>query len=144
MDAPERTGTQIADDLLELLGNDEAVRFTVDGYMPLVVERIGLSRDGEPLIAVSHTTTQNGDLMRDPEIVFEVHDLGRQRDALPVSFRNDFLGLYQEVCDYDENGKLAGIRPRRGASLQRFSRTWFSNLHEQGFFGPKATREVLG
>ena len=53
--------------LADLLGNETAVRLTVNGYMPLSVEDIGQSTDGNRLIAISHYGEQNGDLMRDPE-----------------------------------------------------------------------------
>ena len=59
--------------LAGLLGSDTAVRLTVNGYMPLSVEHIGQSAEGNRLIAICHYGEQNGDLMRDPEMVFEVH-----------------------------------------------------------------------
>ena len=59
--------------LNQILTADIAVRLTVDGYMPLSVEDIGTSTTGNRLIAISHTSEQNGDLMRDPEMVFEIH-----------------------------------------------------------------------
>jgi len=53
----------------------------------------GQSADGNRLIAISHTSEQNGDLMRDPERVFEIHAHGM---AEPLSFRNDYMGLMEE------------------------------------------------
>ena len=41
--------------LAQLLGNETAVRLTVNGYMPLSVEDIGQSADGHRLIALSNT-----------------------------------------------------------------------------------------
>ena len=41
------------------------------------------------MIAVSHTYTQNGDLMRDPEMTFQVD---REKGTLePLTFRQDAL-----------------------------------------------------
>ena len=40
--------------LAQLLGNDTAVRLTVNGYMPLSVEHIGQSAEGNRLIAICH------------------------------------------------------------------------------------------
>ena len=62
--------------LTQLLGNETAVRLTVNGYMPLSIESIGTSADGNRLIAICHYGEQNGDLMRDPEMVdFSTKDL---------------------------------------------------------------------
>ena len=67
-----KTYEHFATTLKALLGDDQAVRITASGFMPLSVESIGKSGDGRDLIAISHTSVQNGDLMRDPEIVFEL------------------------------------------------------------------------
>ena len=67
------TSQHFATVLTQLLGNDTAVRITAEGFMPLSVETIGQSAEGNRLIAICHHGEQNGDLMRDPEMVFEVH-----------------------------------------------------------------------
>lgn len=121
--------------LADLLGHDTAVRFTVHGYMPLSVEDIGQSADGNRLIVISHTGEQNGDLMRDPEMVFEVHTDPFPDMAEPLSFRNDYLGTLQEVYRYDDDGKKAHVTPRLKQDLTSFARTWFQNLKDQGFLG---------
>jgi hypothetical protein len=54
-----KTYRSFATTLEALLASDQAVRITVPGYMPLSVERIGRSGDGNILIAISHTATQN-------------------------------------------------------------------------------------
>ena len=86
-------GTVLAD----LLGNDTAIRLTVHGYMPLSVKHIGQSAEGNRLIAISHTGEQNGDLMRDPEMVFELNTSSTPHVAEPLSFRNDYVGIMQEI-----------------------------------------------
>ena len=68
-----KTYQHLATVLAHLLGNDTAVRLTANGYMPLSAEHIGQSGDGNRLIAICHYREQNGDLMRDPEMVFEIH-----------------------------------------------------------------------
>ena len=67
-----KTYETFARHLDRLLGAEQALLITVPGYMPLSIEAIGRSADGGTLIALSHTAIQNGDLMRDPEIVFEI------------------------------------------------------------------------
>ena len=67
-----KTYTSFATSLLTLLGEDQAVKLTSEGFMPLSIEDIGPTTDGHRQIALSHTGIQNGDLMRDPEMVFQI------------------------------------------------------------------------
>ena len=128
-----KTYEQVAKRLTELLADPhQCVRLHVEGYMPLVAEDIGHSGDGRRLIALSHTAVQNGDLMRDPEIVFELHEAEGFSAAEPVSFRNDFTATMQEVYTYDDHGKRTGIRVALKSELRSFARTWFRNLRDQG------------
>ena len=138
-----KTYQSFAKTLTALLGTDTAVRIRVEGYMPLSIESIGTSADGNRLISICHYGEQNGDLMRDPEMVFELFTHGEVSAAEPLSFQNDYMGLFQEVYRYDESGKKTHVNTRLKAELKSFARTWFSNLREQGFFGPQAGRERL-
>ena len=129
--------------LAQLLGTDTAVRIRVDGYMPLSIESIGTSADGNRFISLCHYGEQNGDLMRDPEMVFELFTHGEVSAAEPLSFRNDYMGLFQEVYRYDDTGKKTHVKSRLQAELKSFARTWFKNLKDQGFLGETAIRERL-
>ena len=129
--------------LTRLLGTDTAVRLTVPGFMPLSVEDIGQSADGNRLISICHYGEQNGDLMRDPDMVFEIHAWADAPAAEPLSFRNDYMGLLQEVYRYDDHGRKIHINARLKQELTSFARTWFTNLKHQGFLGETATRERL-
>ena len=115
------------------------MRINVDGYMPLVAEEIGQSAGGRRHVALAHTGVQNGDVMHDPEIVFEFHALG----AEPISFRNDYVGAHDEVYAYDDTGRRTGGCPKRRAELVSFARVWFRNIRAQGFLGENAGREVI-
>ena len=138
-----KTYQHFATVLARLLGTDTAVRLTVNGYMPLSVEHIGQSAEGNRLIAISHYGEQNGDPMRDPEMVFELFTHGELSAAEPLSFQNDYMGLLQEVYRYDEAGKKTHVNARLKQELTSFARTWFTNLKHQGFLGETATRERL-
>jgi len=129
--------------LAQLLGNDAAVRITVNGYMPLSIEAIGQSAEGHRLIAICHYGEQNGDLMRDPEMVFELFTHSELSAAEPLSFQNDYLGVLQEVYRYDGAGKKTHVNTRLKAELKSFARLWFQNLRDQGFLGSQAVRERL-
>ncbi len=135
--------TSFANSLTKLLGKDQAVKLTVDGYMPLGIERIGTSGDGHKLVALAHTGLRNGDVMYDSEMVFRFIDMGEVQVAEPISFRNDYMGIHQEVYRYNDEGKATDVNTRLKAELKSFSRTWFRNLKEQGFFSPQAIRHRL-
>jgi hypothetical protein len=138
-----QTYQSFAKALTTLLGADMAVRIRVDGYMPLSIEAIGASANGNRLISICHYGEQNGDLMRDPEMVFELFTHGELSAAEPLSFQNDYMGLLQEVYRYDESGKKTHVDTRLKADLKSFVRTWFRNLREQGFFSAQAERERI-
>ena len=96
---------EFATHLGQLLGGVHAVRITVPGYLPLSVEEIGTSTEGQRLVSLCHYGEQNGDLMRDPDLVFLFHNIPDGAAAEPVSFRNDYLGIFHEVYRYDEAGR---------------------------------------
>ncbi|MBR0196122.1 MAG: DEAD/DEAH box helicase family protein [Paludibacteraceae bacterium] len=100
---------------LELRGAENS------GYMPLIVQSIG---DNE--IAISHTFTQDGDLMYDPEMTFRIDT---EKGTLePLTFRQDgSIALYQKV--YPEPGKWI---PRLRNELSAFTDQWLKNIEEQG------------
>ena len=138
-----KTYTHFATVLAGLLGTDTAIRLTVDGYMPLSVEDIGQSADGNRLISICHYGEQNGDLMRDPDMVFEVYASPALATAEPLSFRNDYMGLMQEVYRYNDDGKKTHVNVRLKQDLKSFARTWLNNLKDQGFLSDNAKRERL-
>lgn len=127
----------------ELLAGARAVRITVPEYLPLSVEEIGSSGDGHRLVSLCHYGEQNGDLMRDPDIVFLFHNLPDGAAAEPVSFRNDYLGIVQEVYQFDEAGRPTHVLSTLKQDLKEFAQSWFANLKDQGFFASTAVREIL-
>jgi len=138
-----KTYQHFATVLMQLLRSDTAIRLTVNGYMPLSVEDIGKSADGNRLVSVCHYGEQNGDLMRDPDIVFEIHTYAIPHMAEPLSFRNDYIGTMQEVYRYDDSGKKTHVNARLKHDLKSFARTWFKNLKDQGFLSDTVIRERL-
>ncbi len=137
---------QFAKQLVELLGDSQAVRITVPGCMPLAVEDIGPSDEGRRQISLTHYGEQNGDLMRDPEIVFELHVAGDAVYAEPVYFRNDYVGVENFVYTTREEHPGVTVKlvsPRLKSELRGFALIWLRNLRDQGFFSPDASREML-
>ncbi len=131
--------THFSETIERLLSGARCVRITIPGYMTLVAEEIGASGEGRRLVALAHTGVLNGDVMHDPEIVFEFHALG----AEPISFRNDYVGAYDEVYAYDDAGRRTGVYAKRRAELVSFARVWLRNLREQGFLSDAAERERI-
>lgn len=78
--------------------------------MDLTIEKVGDNR-----LSVAHYHEQRGDLMRDPEIVFEING----SVWLPIEYRQD-PGLYQR--------NPAGL-----PDVADFAHDWSQNLKKQGF-----------
>lgn len=127
----------------QLLDGHSAVRITVSGYMPLSVEEIGIDGEGHRLVSLCHYGEQNGDLMRDPDIVFMFQDTPSGSIAESVSFKNDYLGLDQEVYRYDDTGTRTHLDTTLKSQLREFAQIWLANLNEQGFLGDGAVRTIL-
>jgi hypothetical protein len=97
-------------------------------YMRLVIEWVGRGPYETDLVSVAHYYTQNGDAMRDPEMVFIV---SKQGFWTPMTFQQDNLGLYQEAVSIRDGSffiKAALIR-----DLQEFAKMWDRNIKSQGF-----------
>ncbi len=98
-------------------------------YMPLCIERIGPGPRGYPSISVAHYYQQNGDMMADPDLVFEVLPDGWE----PIEYTQHNIGLYQRAAWTDPvNGKVIS-KPGIVRDLKAFAFTWDRNLDEQGF-----------
>ncbi len=95
-------------------------------FMPVSVELIGEISGYGNVISIAHYGEQNGDLMADPEMTFVII----QGDYYPISFRNDHLGINQEVFRY-QDGKPTHIKPELQSDLTTFANTWMKNLQEQ-------------
>ncbi len=133
---------EFAKQLIQLLGGASAVRIAVSGYLPLSIEEIGTSETGQRLVSLCHYGEQNGDPMRDPALVFLFHDLPDGVAAEPISFRNDYLGIDQEVYRSNDDGLRIQVFPRLKQDLKDLAH-WFATLHEQRFFDPTTRRDVL-
>ena len=104
------------------------IRIENKPYMRLVIEWVGKGPNGFDLVSVAHYYEQNGDLMRDPEMVFLVTSQGWN----PYSFQQDNLGIYQTTMDV-ENARVTHIYLKVMKDLRQFAALWDRNLSEQGF-----------
>ena len=95
--------------------------------MPVIIEKVGnLTGYGE-IISIAHYGKQNGDLMADPEMTFTIVD-GKY---YPISFKNDYVGLYQEVFSYNEDGEPETIDIKLQSDLTTFANQWMRSIQEQ-------------
>lgn len=97
-------------------GREFYLKAEVAGYMPLVIEVLGCTKE----VSVAHYGRQNGDAMRDPEYVFETVNWK------PVEVTMDYTGFY---CRAPKGYRIAGAVD--------FCRIWARNIREQGFTDPK-------
>ena len=100
-------------------------------FMAACVEIIGRTGLG-PLVSVAHYYEQNGDLMRDPDVVFLI---GADQHIYPISFRQDGLGIDQEAA-YVEDG-VWKVRTKMQAEITRFCNMWMRNIDDQQNIGVK-------
>ncbi len=106
-------------DYLAAISEDEPFHLAVnnDPLQKLVIEYVGA---GET--AVSHVCIQNGDLMRDPEIVFN-------SNWLPIEITQSPVGIYHRLPD-----ELVASG-RYSVSMNALANVWARNLRAQGFTG---------
>jgi len=103
-------------------------------FMRLVIEVVqGPMPAGTWELSVAHYGTQNGDAMRDPEVTFLVHPLAEGWTWLPLTFLNDYVGVYQKVAGYDDDGILEERNPAQAREMREFVDMWDRNIKHQGF-----------
>jgi hypothetical protein len=132
------------EEIVEVTGGWERLRrrplkIEVEGNMPLHVEIIGRGPRGATLLSIMHTYVQNGDVMRDPDVEVEVVP-GSDEEWLPVSFRQDGLGIFQQAVSTE--GGVVLFHHGLVADLKRFLKMWDRNIREQGFV--EAARRLPG
>ena len=89
-------------------------------YMPLSVEKVPDEPGFTAVYSLAHYGEQNGDLMADPEMTFGECD----HEFFPLSFKNDYVGIYQEVITEQ-------VDLKRQKELAEFSAIWLMEIVEQ-------------
>lgn len=114
----------------QVIQNEGSIRCKSSGFMDLTIENLFVNDCyGNPMFSITHYGEQNGDLMSDPDMTFSVNHT--TQTIIPLSYRNDYVGMYQEVIQ-KRNGKLMySISLLK--SLDDFLWTWLKNIKEQGF-----------
>ena len=100
-------------------------------FMALVIEALDESGPtGLPALSVAHYGQQNGDLMRDPEMCFEL-GLAGMAHLNPFYWRNDYVAIEQWSRFIADGNYAFHIALHR--QHQEFAKLWDKNLRLQGF-----------
>lgn len=101
----------------DFLTDYKYLKFESDlGFMTLSLDKIGSNS-----VAMAHYYEQNGDLMVDPEIVFDIDSKNKTLTA--VSYQQDGMGIYKTYeQDSDEQD-----------NCNSFVDTWFNNISTQAY-----------
>ena len=92
---------------------------TDEAYMPVYIEIIDRSETYKH-ISLAHYGEQNGDMMRDPEMLFALHKETRQ--FIPYYYRNDYMGVEQYSVKWTDEGIL--LNRRLQADHTTFANQW--------------------
>ena len=106
--------------------------------MPLTIEGIGTGPRNLPAVSVTHYGEQNGDLMRDPEMCFELQIQDGQIVALmPYYYRNDYMGIEEQSVSEGQRSQdgeqTIRVHLKQIRQHGKFARLWDRNLKQQGF-----------
>ena len=128
--------------ILDRLGRKDLIKLEVVGFMPLNFEKLEeniLTPWGvAATYSLSHSYVQNGDLMRDPEMVFLVIDNRKNASDFedisiyPTMYQQDNLGLYEESVTI-ANHQIQSFIKVWQYSHCNFANLWLKNIRAQGF-----------
>ena len=99
---------------------------TDEAYMTVYIEIIDRSETYNH-ISLAHYGEQNGDMMRDPEMLFALHKETQQ--FIPYYYRNDYCGIEQNSVRWSEDG--IALNPRLQAEHTTFANQWLRNIAAQ-------------
>ena len=102
-------------------------------YMALVIEAMREPGPlGLPALSIAHYGEQNGDLMRDPEMCFELSKpVGGKLTLDPYCWRNDYIAV-EQFSRMIVRGHYIAL-PGLHSQQERFAAAWDKNLGLQGF-----------
>ena len=134
--------TKIFSRLLKKLNGKDHIKLYSEGFMPLTIEKLDINistpSGNATTYSLTHYYEQNGDLMRDPEMVFIVVDnrsVCKDYDALeiyPQMYQQDNLGLFEEGITIENNTIKSFIKAWQYSHCH-FANQWLKNIQQQGF-----------
>ena len=126
---------------------DRPIRIDMDGFDRLCIEHVGAGPNGYPLVSVAHYFEQNGDLMSDPEMTFEVIPSDDPRIGWksgswhPTSITQSPVGRYRQAVWVDDRGRVM-VNPAEVRDQKFFARIWNRNIGAQGYVEAFRARPV--
>jgi hypothetical protein len=113
-------------------------------YMALVIEVVPEPGPlGVPALSVAHYGEQNGDLMRDPEMCFELTTPPLCSLTLSAYYyRNDYMGVEQHSRFRDESNYV--FMPELYEQHRKFAELWDRNLRDLHFVEAFTDESVRG
>lgn len=134
--------TRIFCRLIKKLKGQQHIKLYSEGFMPLSMERLEeniLTPDGvATTYSLCHYYELNGDLMRDPEMVFIIVDNRNDEKDIeaihiyPQLYQLDSLGLYEESIRI-EDGQIKSFIKTWQSGHCAFANQWLRNIQMQGF-----------
>lgn len=103
------------------------VKFTQPSFDPLVIERHGEQ------VVVGHYFIQNGDVMADPEIVFDY------ATWTPLELTQHPVGVYRSKFHYRDGVQY--VDTRFDAAVRPLVEIWANNLVHQGWTSADTERD---
>ncbi|MGC1781414.1 MAG: hypothetical protein WA708_02740 [Acidobacteriaceae bacterium] len=102
-------------------------------YMALVIEAVPEPGPlGSPAISIAHYGEQNGDLMRDPEMCFELSKPPLcSLELVAYYWRNDYAGV-EQYSRYIDGANYVFVLALY-EQHRKFARLWDRNIRAQGF-----------
>ena len=95
-------------------------------YMPVHIELIDRTENYHHF-SLAHYGQQNGDAMRDPEMLFALHKDSQQ--FIPYYYRNDYCGIEQYSVKWTTEGVL--LNRRLQVEHTAFANQWLRNIAAQ-------------
>ena len=112
-------------------------------YMALVIEATPEPGPlGLPAISVAHYGELNGDLMRDPEMCFELSKPNASQRLDPYYWRNDYAGVEQWSRNIVSGHCVVLFDLHKLHEL--FAEVWDGNLRSQGFLEAFTDQSIRG
>jgi hypothetical protein len=102
-------------------------------FMAACIEIIDETKAGKIVSIAHYWLHESGDMMRDPDVcLLASNGLFAEVGVIPLSFRQDGLGIDSQAAVVQEDGRIA-YSPRKQLDLTRFCNQFLVNISQQQF-----------
>lgn len=122
---------QIFKVLVDMARADEehATKLDRSEFMPVYIEIVYKVSGSEEHVSIAHYGQENGDLMRDPEMIF-FHDR-KEWKAYAMNYRNDYGGTWEVSIKDGDDGRPSQVNQVRQRQHTEFAELWLKNIKKQ-------------